>query len=146
MSMENRSQSNQIIGHLNLLSESLCHKHLHDYKRCFYNYKSTTDINLVYKKGKEMYLADALSRAYLPEIIYENFQRDIDSEKVIHLMSKHNYVNNEKTEQMRNEIASNSTTYLLLIQQLIQQINYYYLLFIKNPRNFHKLHTLSKGC
>ena len=37
------------------------------------------DINLVYKKGKEMYLADALSRTYPPEIIYEDFERDIDS-------------------------------------------------------------------
>ena len=44
------------------------------------------DINLVYKRGKEMYLADTLSRAYPPEIIYEDFERDIDSEKFIHLM------------------------------------------------------------
>ena len=41
------------------------------------------DINLVYKKGKEMYLADALSRAYPAEIIYEDFERDIDSKKFI---------------------------------------------------------------
>ena len=75
------------------------------------------DINLVYKKGKEMYLADALSRAYPPEIIYEDFERDIDSEKSIHLMSKHSHVKDEKTEQIRNEIASNST-----MQLLIQQI------------------------
>ena len=75
------------------------------------------DINLVHKKGKEMYLADALSRAYPPEIIYEDFERDIDSEKSIHLMSKHSYVKDEKTEQIRNEIASKST-----MQLLIQQI------------------------
>ena len=52
---------------------------------------------------------DALSRAYPPEIIYEDFERDIDSEKFIHLMSKHSYVKDEKTEQIRNEIVSNST-------------------------------------
>ena len=75
------------------------------------------DINLVYKKGKEMYLANALLRAYPPEIIYEDFERDIDSEKFIHLMSKHSSVKDEKTEQTRNEIASNST-----MQLLIQQI------------------------
>ena len=44
------------------------------------------DINLVYKRGKEMYLADTLSRGYPPEIIYQDFERDIDSEKFIHLM------------------------------------------------------------
>ena len=44
------------------------------------------DINFVYKKGKEMYLADALTIAYPPEIIYKDFERDIDSEKFIHLM------------------------------------------------------------
>ena len=75
------------------------------------------DINLVYKKGKKMYLADTLSRVYPPEIIYEDFERDIDSEKFIHLMSKHSHVKDEKTQQIRNEIASNST-----MQLLIQQI------------------------
>ena len=75
------------------------------------------DINFVYRKGKEMYLADALTIAYPPEIIYKDFERDIDSEKFIHLMSKHSYVKDEKTEQIRNEIASNST-----MQLLIQQI------------------------
>ena len=61
-----------------------------------------------------MYLAGGLSSAYPPEIIYEDFKRDIDSEKFIHLMSKHSYVKDEKTEQIRNEIASDSTMQLLI--------------------------------
>ena len=59
----------------------------------------------------------ALSRAYPPEIIYEDFERDIDSENFIHLIARHSYVKDEKTEEIRNEIASNST-----MQLLIQQI------------------------
>ena len=54
------------------------------------------DINIVYNKGNEMYLADALARAYPPEIIYEDFERGTDSEKFIHLMSKHSYVKMRK--------------------------------------------------
>ena len=105
MSMENRSQSNQTTGHLNLYSESLCRKYLHNYKRSFYNYRSTTSILFTRKVRK------------CTEIIYEDFERDIDSEKFIHLMSKQSYVKGEKTEEIRNELASNST-----MQLLIQQI------------------------
>ena len=50
------------------------------------------DINLVYKKGCEMYLADALSRAFPPEIVHEQFEADIDSERFVHLMSIESYV------------------------------------------------------
>ena len=32
------------------------------------------DITLVYNKGSEMYIADALSRAYPPEVIHEQFE------------------------------------------------------------------------
>ena len=45
------------------------------------------DITLVYKKGTEMYIADALSRAYQPDITDEQFERDIAAERFIHLMS-----------------------------------------------------------
>ena len=46
------------------------------------------DIKVIYKKGKEMHVADALSRAYSEEIVEEQFDRDIEQEKCIHLMSK----------------------------------------------------------
>ena len=75
------------------------------------------DINLVYKKGKKMYLADALSRAYPLEIIYEDFERDIDPEKLIRLMPEHSQAKDEKTERIINEIVPNST-----MQLLVQQI------------------------
>ena len=50
------------------------------------------DINLVYKKGSEMYLADALSRAFPLELKEEQFERDMNSERFIHLMSTASYV------------------------------------------------------
>ena len=45
------------------------------------------DITLTYKEGTEICLADALSRAFLPDIVQEQFEKEIDSEKIIHLMS-----------------------------------------------------------
>ena len=39
------------------------------------------DIKLVYKKGCEMYLTDALLRAFPPELVHEHFEADIDSER-----------------------------------------------------------------
>jgi len=35
------------------------------------------DIDLMYKKGTEMYIADALSRAFPPEIVIDDFEREI---------------------------------------------------------------------
>ena len=46
------------------------------------------DIEIVYKTGNEMFVADALSRAYSEKIVEEQFDRDIEQEKCIHLMSK----------------------------------------------------------
>ena len=47
----------------------------------------------------------------------KTLKETLTQEKFIHLMSKYSYVKDEKTEQIRNEIASNST-----MQLLIQQI------------------------
>jgi len=62
------------------------------------------DINLVYKKGSEMYIADALSRAFPPEIIPEQFEADIASERFIHLMSSESYVTDRKLQTIKDEI------------------------------------------
>ena len=75
------------------------------------------DINLVYKKGSEMYIADALSRAFPPEIIPEQFEEDIASERFIHLMSSESYVTDRKLQTIKDEIQSNAT-----MQLLVQQI------------------------
>ena len=50
------------------------------------------NITLVYKKGTKMYIADALSRAFPPEVTQEQFEKDIEAEKYIHLMSQEGYV------------------------------------------------------
>ena len=57
------------------------------------------DITLTYKKGTEMYLADALSRAFLPDIVHEQFEKKMDSEKFIHLMSSTSYVTDRKLKE-----------------------------------------------
>ena len=75
------------------------------------------DINLVYKKGSEMYIADALSRAFPPEIIPEQFEEDIASERFIHLMSSESYVTDRKLQVIKDEIHTNET-----MQLLVQQI------------------------
>ena len=77
------------------------------------------DINLVYKKGSEMYIADALSRAFPPEIIPEQFEEDIASERFIHLMSSESYVTDRKLQVIKDEIHTNET-----MQLLVQQIQY----------------------
>lgn len=51
------------------------------------------DIELVYKKGTEMYIADALSRAFPPTIIIDDFEREIAEDKSVHLMSSTAYCN-----------------------------------------------------
>ncbi len=75
------------------------------------------DINLVYKKGSEMYIADALSRAFPPAIIQEQFEEDIASERFIHLMSSESYVTDRKLQAFKDEIHTNET-----MQLLVQQI------------------------
>ncbi|CAB4024841.1 Hypothetical predicted protein [Paramuricea clavata] len=74
------------------------------------------DINLVYKKGSEMYIADALSRAFPPEIIPEQFEEDIASERFIHLMSSESYVTDRKLQAIKDEIHTNETMQVLVKQ------------------------------
>ena len=65
------------------------------------------DITIVYKKGTEMYIADALSRAHPADIVSEQFERDIDSAHFIHLMSSESYVTDRKLREIQGEIATN---------------------------------------
>jgi hypothetical protein len=74
------------------------------------------DITLVYKKGSEMYIADTLSRAYPPQVIHEQFERDIESEHFIHLMSVESYVTDRKIQEIKDEISTNETMQLLVRQ------------------------------
>ena len=76
------------------------------------------DINLVYKKGCEMYLADALSRAFPPEIVHEQFEADIGSERFVHLMSTESYVTDRKLQAIRSEVSTDQT--MVLLQRQIQ--------------------------
>ena len=75
------------------------------------------DIILVYKKGTEMYIADALSRAFPPDITDEQFERDIATEHFINLMSSESYVTDRKLTPIQEEIKTNET-----MQLLVQQI------------------------
>ena len=75
------------------------------------------DITLVYKKGTEMYIADASSRANPPDITDEQFERDIAAEHFIHLMSSESYVTDRKLKAIQEEIKTNET-----MQLLVQQI------------------------
>ena len=63
-----------------------------------------------------MYIADALSRAFPPEIIHEQFE-DIASERFIHLMSSKSYVTDRKLQAIKDEIRKDKT-----MQLLVQQI------------------------
>ena len=76
------------------------------------------DINLVYKKGSEMYIADALSRAFPPEIIPEQFEEDIASERFIHLMSSESYVTDRKLQTIKDDEIHTNATMQLLAQQI----------------------------
>ena len=64
-----------------------------------------------------MYIADALSRAFPPEIITEDFERDMEEEKYIHLMSCKAYVTDRKLEEVKQHIKKDED-----MQQLIHQI------------------------
>lgn len=72
------------------------------------------DIVLKYKKGSEMYLADALSRAFPPEVATERFERDIESEKFIHLMSTKSHVTDRKLLEIKKAIENDETMQLLI--------------------------------
>ncbi len=74
------------------------------------------DITFVYKKGSEMYIADALSRAFPTDIIHEQFERDIETEHFIHLMSVESYVTDRKIQEIKNEISTKETMQLLVRQ------------------------------
>ena len=63
-----------------------------------------------------MYIADALSRAFPPEIIPEQFEEDIASERFIHLMSSEFYVTDRKLQTIKDEIHTNATMQLLAQQ------------------------------
>ena len=78
------------------------------------------DITLVYKKGAEMYIADALSRAYPPDITDEQFERDIAAEHFIHLMSSESYVTDRKLKSIQEEIKTNETMQLLVQQNSVR--------------------------
>ena len=75
------------------------------------------DIAVIYKKGKEMHVADALSRAYSEEIVEEQFDRDIEQEKCIHLMSKKAYITDRRLQEIAKENKVDNS-----IQKLIGQI------------------------
>ena len=75
------------------------------------------DIEVIYKKGKEMHVADALSRAYSEEIVEEQFDRDIEQEKCIHSMSKKAYVTDRRLQEIAKENKVDNS-----IQKLIGQI------------------------
>ena len=78
---------------------------------------NTTLINLVYKKGNELYLADALSRAIPPELNEEQFERDMNSDRFIHLMSTASYGTERKIAAIKTEIREDET-----MQTLREQI------------------------
>ena len=64
-----------------------------------------------------MYIADALSRAYPPDITDEQFERDIAAEHFIHSRSSESYVIDRKLTAIQEEIKTNET-----MQLLVQQI------------------------
>ena len=77
------------------------------------------DIVLRYKKGSEMHLADALSRAHPCEHEVEEFESDIEAEKYVHLMSTEGYVTDRKLLDIKREIESDETMQQLTL--MIQQ-------------------------
>ena len=54
--------------------------------------------------------------SYLPEAIHEQFERDIESEHFIHLMSVESYVTDCKIQEIKDEISTNETMQLLVRQ------------------------------
>ena len=65
-----------------------------------------------------MYLADALSHAFPSEIVHEQFEADIDSERLVHLMSTESYVTDRKLQAIRSEVSTDQR--MVLLQRQIQ--------------------------
>ena len=74
------------------------------------------DIELVYRKGSEMYIADALSRAFPKDIVTDNFEREIAKEKCIHLMSTEAYVTDRKLREIKAHMYTDNQMRLLTTQ------------------------------
>lgn len=73
------------------------------------------DIELVYKCS-EMYIADALSRAFPKDIVTDNFEREIAEEKCIHLMSTEAYVTDRKLKEIKAHMYTDDQMRLLTTQ------------------------------
>lgn len=56
-----------------------------------------------------MYLADALSRAFPPELHEEQFEKDMNSERFIYLMLTASYVTDRKIAAIKNENRQDET-------------------------------------
>lgn len=74
------------------------------------------DIELLYKKGSEMYIVDALSRAFPKDIVTDNFEREIAEEKCIHLMSTEAYVIDCKLKEIKEHMYTGNQMRLLATQ------------------------------
>ena len=73
------------------------------------------DIELICKKGAEMYIADALSRAFPSVIIVDDFKREIAEERCIYLMSTKAYITDRKVDEIKEHVCNDKT-----MQQLTQ--------------------------
>ena len=74
------------------------------------------DIEVHYKKGTEMYLADALSCAFPPDIYEEDYEKEMNDQKFVHLMSTQSYVTDRKLQEIQQQIAEDQTMQLLIKQ------------------------------
>ena len=82
-----------------------------------YVYGKTITVESDHKPLEAILKKNALSRAFPPEIIPEQFEEDIASERFIHLMSSESYVTDRKLQTIKDEIQTNAT-----MQLLVQQI------------------------
>ena len=63
-----------------------------------------------------MHIADALSRAFPPAIIPEQFEEDIASERFIHLMSSESYVTDRKLQPIKDDLFDwNGKPHLIVV-------------------------------
>ena len=74
------------------------------------------DIEVHYKKGTETYLADALSRAFPPDIYEEDYEKEMNDQKFVHLMSTQSHVTDRKLQEIQQHIAEDQTMQLLIKQ------------------------------
>ena len=69
-----------------------------------------------HKKESEMHIADALSRAFPPAIIPEQFEEDIASERFIQLMSSESYVTDRKLQAIKDDLFDwNGKPHLIVV-------------------------------